>query len=623
MKNFYIFVLLILPTVLCQSQHQEFCATIHSITPRDLETVYLDLVHIPCPESLATPIDQDTNSPVKTQCDVIGRKKNHVVIDRAELHYYPVGSSISVNLNVKYVNTKKKRQFVSVPAVLFYGAAISPLIALFAAQPPRKPSFLPDFETVQEQMDRKAKEKKFLDLISKPVQHAPTKQQQQQQQQKQQQQQQQQCSTVSYQNRGDGIFKQTPAGSGPPPPNQPPWKKPLPASRINLKPSKKQQKRQKFPPLLNPQLSVSQIDEDNAIVISDDETFIPIQASSTMTLTTTCIAPHRTSRQSSTSSVMSMASSSGASHGPDEEQVFFMLPTIRAHAGTDPGVEVEIHYPVSEQWRGLSWATPDTGYSNSCNIDSFLSHVIYLSRSLNGYFRRHLNLINNPMEDAIRQVILPRSDTETATSFSRHIHEIWANAIGTTIPTYGVVDLLGSEGLNVFRHLLSSSNVWFVHNCGCQRASLSSDRDAIKRWSPELLENLCKTSPTAANAVTHKSSKKCHRCLDNFRYERGMVSQASWFHAFNIKNQPDHYSMYPPTLEFQNIGSTEIIYFDIGYFTYSTNIVPHIQHQVSIHRIGLTWRFYDGMHPQGQLQNVPLNLDTDFHIETVIYFRRP
>ena len=87
-----------------------------------------------------------------------------------------------------------------------------------------------------------------------------------------------------------------------------------------------------------------------------------------------------------------------------------VVPDVRRHAGIDPFVPAPGMNPLfpvvdpGHEWVGLTWGSPTSRVTNTCTIDPFLSHVLYLNRQYPGYLRRHLNQPDSDVEGTISTI---------------------------------------------------------------------------------------------------------------------------------------------------------------------------------------------------------------------------
>lgn len=385
----------------------------------------------------------------------------------------------------------------------------------------------------------------------------------------------------------------------------------------------------------------------NEIVLSDEEGDVRVtpvgeihintrDRSMTVTQCLAAAPAASVSLVSPANSVITFASSSSEeSLGPSLSSIQVALPAVRRNAGTLRSGPRIIQTPIPEnlQWAGNLWGQEGTGMTNTCNVDSFLSQITYMTRRNPEYFDMHLNLVNSPGERAVWSISqLARSPNPEARSHSISSHRTWLNFLAHErmrtgqdpfpMTRGGAVNMAGAEGVNVLAPLRDSSNIWFIHSCQCERDSADADENQI--WSAQNLHNL-----NSNTYDTHKSKKKCKKCKSQFNSnQRAAVSPATWFHSFQTPFEAN-FSDYPRTLEFVDLLTQRPVYFDVGYFTFVTRDVsqvsgelPPVSHQVSVHHIGNNYQFYDGMQRHGDYQDIPENLK-DLNIMTgVIYFRR-
>jgi hypothetical protein len=134
--------------------------------------------------------------------------------------------------------------------------------------------------------------------------------------------------------------------------------------------------------------------EDNEVkIISYNEFHLPASVGSVITITecqpstssqasasaaSASAAP--VSRASSVSSVLTIESSSSeASANAPLTHLSISMPTVRADAGVaEPQIGSPVFPPILAEfhWNGLIWGTSGSGITNTCNYDSFLSHLI-------------------------------------------------------------------------------------------------------------------------------------------------------------------------------------------------------------------------------------------------------
>jgi hypothetical protein len=375
--------------------------------------------------------------------------------------------------------------------------------------------------------------------------------------------------------------------------------------------------------------------DDDVFTIDEDggnEVTLPVQPGMVITLDETISCSSSRGPTSSSSSAGSSGilwcekerSASETSNGPDEVQFMTRVPALRPYPGTDRNPRGS-NQELTPYWRGLIWGTSSSRITNTCVMDSFFSHVIYLARRFPRYFRIHLNLSNDRLE-AFILAITQRTEGRTRYNLSQCVHQGWSAAVtpGTFPQVNGVVDMVGSQDEAVFAHLRQSDRIWLIHHCGCQVSTRVDIRKDKHVWTPAQVQAL--TSPAEENQQesSKHTSKRCKECKSQFRYVRALVSQATWFHAFNVPRTVNSREGYPLSIQMQEIGTNAIVHFDLGYFSYNRRaMVGGVRHYVSVHVIpDQGTLFYDGMSQNGDLQNIPSDLETNSVLESVVYFRR-
>jgi hypothetical protein len=371
-----------------------------------------------------------------------------------------------------------------------------------------------------------------------------------------------------------------------------------------------------------PHLTGSYLDlEESEVAVAG-----PSGATAIVTTHQICYPPGARGSKSSDSSdsIAIVDSDSEDSNGPNEVQFNLNVPALRPYPGTDRS-NLRPRMPITPYWRAPIWGSSSSSVTNTCVMDSFIAHVIYLSRRFPLYFRFHLNAARNEPEEFIYW-LSQNTERGTLFQFSELVHKGWVQALPAGFfPTINnVVNMASSNGEAVFGHLRNSNRLWLLHQCGCDVLSREDIRQDRPSWTPQQVQAL--NSPSADVALNpRKASKKCGTCKSKFRYVRGLVSQATWFHRFAVARGSDR-TGFPQTLEMQEIGTNAIIHFDLGYYDYVTRRTmagTGIGHHVSIHVIpDQGTLFYNGMSNLGQLQPIPANLDQDFVLESVIYFKR-
>ena len=329
------------------------------------------------------------------------------------------------------------------------------------------------------------------------------------------------------------------------------------------------------------------------------------------------------------------------------------LPAIRVYP--DPSFDRDLLRAAPAHglnaWDGVGWGTTRSDFSNTCNLDSFLSHINYIHRHDPTYFNTVLRLVDSTAERAIRKVLR----TANNPGYSRQmrdklIHEAWTLAFphiftktSSGSNNEARVDCVGNELVNIVTPLYESSQLWIAHTCLCQGIDFlfqplaSSVRPMHAHWSAESIrwfENPNLEYPRYTRTTLEQLD--CRSCLNNYNAVRGFIAQSTWFHSFNVAQGNQNPSVfdpnsYPRLLQFEELVTGNIITFELGYISLATRqtydpatrtLTPAMGHQTSIHWVeGAGWRYYDGMNG-GIVTNVPRNLHNDRVVFSINYFRR-
>jgi hypothetical protein len=552
-------------------------------------------------------------------------------------------------------------------------AAIIPIILHFRDQQFHHPYVVKEVmddhqfdnqEYMQELKDKEYRAKKLLEeqarlKANRAIEHAPTKKQATGKQ----------CSksatkTSVYSLKDHALVSSqssSAAGSGAPGPPPPPGggKKPTPAPKLNLEKigvakTSKNIKKTTFivdPRLLSAKLLTPQVQNrnneievvsldnsleeedlvfDDSVIIINSEYLLNALPGSSISIESPVPSTSRGCISNTASTFINVDSSSSEEDGgtiDQRHQITITLPRLRRRPDTD-AYSIFDNLVYEQAWLGVMWGTRASGITNTCNMDSFLSHALYMARQYNGYFRRHLNLDNNMAENALQRLTM---DTTIGSVYdiSQRAHLRWSEIIpNSNFPTVNqVIDVAGAERFNVIKALTDSSIMFFVHNCHCPQETYSSSsatEEFSLTWNSARLRRL--SGQTNEGKSTRKSEKKCKECHSEFIYQRGLVPASTWFHSFDLSRQEDHTNL-PTTIEMFDFHTNELVNFDVGYISYSidtgmTTAFGMLNHQVSLHYINNEWRFYDGMVANGALQNIPRHFMTKYQISSITYFRR-
>jgi|694.fasta_scaffold62082_2 hypothetical protein len=491
-----------------------------------------------------------------------------------------------------------------------------------------------------------------------------------------------QTKTISLDNKS-GSGRQSargggPGGSGPTPPPTPNWSKGTPAPRIVTENPRKRKKNKPFiqdpkrarsnsvvvEAVIHPDLEVEVItlddSDDDVIVIEQTETIIQGKPGRTLIASSRICqeeGQYNDFRETEVA-VIDMAPEITLSDSPLQSprqkhqqvysQVIANLPAVRTRiisaSTTSP-------YEVARQWRGNRWGSNSDPIENTCVIDSFLSHTIYLARRNPDYFNQVLRLVNDRAEVAIRNVIrTANSNDYSHRQRSNLIHEHWVSAFPEVFTQRSGrhVNIASSEMHATLLQLTNSSQIWIAHQCNCAGAEsvmLPLNRNSGTLWTAQTI-GWFQSRTFPANTANFETME-CDVCLTRQRPVRGFVSESTWFHSFrigedDIDQDPSvfDFNSYPQTIVFEELVTGNTVYFDIGYFTLVTPFrvtrtwdkaqgrftsQTNMQHVTSVHFVeGIGWRYYDGMDfsSAGGLQNVPNFTPDSQRVIRVTYFRR-
>jgi len=338
---------------------------------------------------------------------------------------------------------------------------------------------------------------------------------------------------------------------------------------------------------------------------------------------------------SSVLALSSFSSASEVSDGPCFMEIQLPLPRAEVFEDRDPALTARTHFERDQEWYGLNWGTRASGITNTCILDSFLSHTIYMERKFPGYFRRNLNLADSEAESSllrITQVASHPDNCQTKFDLSRSIHSDW---IQSTNPDAspdgnGVIDLKGDEQADIFAQLRESSLILFVHSCKCESETIVDDKQEHGQWTSAKIKSLSKRKSkllATDEKLTKKELKHCKQCKSDFKFTSGLVPATTLLHNFKVSDDETQ-DQFPYSLQLQDAETGEPVHLDVGYFSYSTRPTSgasaHTQllHHVSLHRFGNKLRWYDSMQKNGELQDIPADLKTKYKLLSVTYFRR-
>jgi len=324
--------------------------------------------------------------------------------------------------------------------------------------------------------------------------------------------------------------------------------------------------------------------------------------------------------------------------------------------------------------RGLRWRTfeetPPRGIDNSCNVDSFLSHLAikvdqcpdFASRffrisgaSPGAKAESGVRLALQTWRSITRDVNIRASDPQSVDLLTKIAYISNTGLPAIHGPNAQYVNLVGNEWQNVFEQLRPSWTLIHQHQCLCKNDDLQQYHqyeyhNPLDAYTPAQLKDL--NRPTAL--FTKRSRRRCSRCGYGFGYTMSLVPATTWFLPFQsiLNHAPP--SDWPLQLQFDSMDpriAENRVMFDLGYISLSTD-APYLRnadgtlqrdaqgrpmhdpnnrmlrHHASLHYFGGHWYYYDDMRNNGALMIIA---DPDSFIrdavpplvtESVVYFRR-
>jgi len=295
---------------------------------------------------------------------------------------------------------------------------------------------------------------------------------------------------------------------------------------------------------------------------------------------------------------------------------------------------------------GLTTNTPIT--DNTCNIDSFLTHVILLSSMNAGLETKYFVLKESDSENALKQILKLYWSTRNKDHgwASGEIKKIWISQpdlphnfqLQAAIKSKQKYDLYGSEFQNIFMPLHLSSLLLELRVCKCPtKRNKLKFFEHIRVETAEDLEPFLQYSSEYENLL-QPIDKRCGHCSQSQSQELlyHFVHESTWFVAFECPNNVykgiDPFRV-PIYLEFPEAMRDGRSKFVLGYISYSTENSAEATaraddttfHQVSFHRFGTKWYFYDNSENGGKLKQVanPNSIikKNDYVFQSIVYFR--
>ena len=270
---------------------------------------------------------------------------------------------------------------------------------------------------------------------------------------------------------------------------------------------------------------------------------------------------------------------------------------------------------------GISGDTPD--FFNSCNIDSFLTHLILLSNGEPQLSRKLFVTHNSRIENSLRNIINRYWSGiragEPLRRISNDIKGMWIKAadLPYAVRPRQPVNMYGSEYKNVYEPLKQNTMLVSVTICQCKkgpyRVSVRNNLPNIFSTSRQV-NNYALTEARPPQVPPSNRCKQCQREEGATEYRFSFVSDTTW--ALSFECPPTVYTPFRP----ENLNPVisiadafrpgEFVDFHLGYLAYSTQTqsatgaAGNVFHQVSFHYTGNEWYFYDDRANEGRLRRV-------------------
>jgi len=285
-------------------------------------------------------------------------------------------------------------------------------------------------------------------------------------------------------------------------------------------------------------------------------------------------------------------------------------------------------------FQGIVANTPD--YVNTCNIDSFLTHLLIMSNGdpLLAYklFVTENSRIERDLAEIINRYWSGIRNRENPVTLSNDIKGMWVRAANLPYPKprrNSPVNLYGSEFQNVYDPLVENTLITTTIICktnlqdlitGAQTANeIKVKNRLLPRFSSasQIMEYLGLTSTDFLVPQTVTGANCCTDCANQqaseIRYS--FVADTTWvlnfecplnvFTSFDVENLP-HNIYIADAFRTQNNQFNDLVDFGLGYLSYTTQNQltdrnDDLYHQISFHFVNGEWFLYDDASNDGRL----------------------
>ena len=281
-----------------------------------------------------------------------------------------------------------------------------------------------------------------------------------------------------------------------------------------------------------------------------------------------------------------------------------------------------VDYPLNAVFYilGLKWFNPH--FTNSCNLDSWLTFLKILSMKHPKVITDSLRLYDDPAEEAVKEIVNAYHSGQINPGLMEAqdyaARSVWCENVMGWFHQPGTrkVDLLGDEHQNVWRHLEGSTLFQWNFKCCCSTQFLPA------RWiyleDPQHAARLTRSFDPECSP---RYNKRCERCRTPIFHSGLLPHDHTWILRFMVQPNPVPNFQFRSS-ELPNFITIGDIAFKLGYVTFSSPAKDGNRHQTSCHLIQDQWFHYDGLNFNGQLRKVAdPNLPQPYTPENIIYYK--
>lgn len=251
---------------------------------------------------------------------------------------------------------------------------------------------------------------------------------------------------------------------------------------------------------------------------------------------------------------------------------------------------------------GLIWH--NAHFTNSCNLDSFLTFLKIMSLKHPNMFLASFRLYNDLVHNTIKEIIASyqsvKDNPQLLNAQDDLARIVWCQNVLkiNTIPGRKV-DLIGDEERNVFFHMKKSMMFQWLYRCNCRRPQFLTRH----QFSVEEGSQTKDLSGSLNPCLGPLYLKKCNRCHQPFIFGNVLVPETTWLLRVMIQKYPRNIQNAQFLAPFLSFGQ---FLFKLGYVSFQNKINPNsdLTHQTSCHLIQDQWFHYDGLNFGGELRKI-------------------